>query len=250
MAARGLAGSSTCRTAGAAALDLCDVACGRFDGFWEEGLKAWDVAAGILLARPFPLRMGDAQEVTPVSLWEDTFIQDQPLPDDGPVSVEVGYRIRAGEAQEFLQGIRQLCPVRDLDLHTHDVGVALQVRYGFSVYPIITKAAGARRTALRDARLGRQAGRPGQEIDRTTNGIAAIQRRRTTPNDLYRLYRIEIDEVTVGAGQTANAEIIRDTNAIHLNQHPVAGEAADCEITQPKTAGVLPHRNAGQVADH
>jgi class 3 adenylate cyclase len=33
----------------AAALDLAYVACGRFDGFWEEGLKPWDVAAGWLL---------------------------------------------------------------------------------------------------------------------------------------------------------------------------------------------------------
>ena len=37
------------RRDGAAALDLAYVAAGRFDGFWEEGLKPWDVAAGILL---------------------------------------------------------------------------------------------------------------------------------------------------------------------------------------------------------
>lgn len=37
------------RRDGAAALDLCYVACGRFDGFWEFGLKSWDTAAGILL---------------------------------------------------------------------------------------------------------------------------------------------------------------------------------------------------------
>lgn len=37
------------RRDGAAALDLAYVACGRFDGFWEEGLKPWDVAAGVLL---------------------------------------------------------------------------------------------------------------------------------------------------------------------------------------------------------
>ena len=37
------------RRDGAAALDLAYVACGRFDGFWEEGLKPWDVAAGTLL---------------------------------------------------------------------------------------------------------------------------------------------------------------------------------------------------------
>jgi myo-inositol-1(or 4)-monophosphatase len=37
------------RRDGSAALDLAYVACGRFDGFWEEGLRPWDVAAGILL---------------------------------------------------------------------------------------------------------------------------------------------------------------------------------------------------------
>ena len=36
------------RRDGAAALDLAYVACGRFDGFWEEGLRPWDVAAGVL----------------------------------------------------------------------------------------------------------------------------------------------------------------------------------------------------------
>jgi myo-inositol-1(or 4)-monophosphatase len=39
------------RRAGSAALDLCDVACGRFDAFWEFRLAPWDVAAGILLIR-------------------------------------------------------------------------------------------------------------------------------------------------------------------------------------------------------
>ena len=37
------------RRDGTAALDLAYVACGRFDGFWEEGLRPWDVAAGLLL---------------------------------------------------------------------------------------------------------------------------------------------------------------------------------------------------------
>lgn len=35
------------RRLGSAALDLCYVACGRFDGFWEEHLKPWDTAAGL-----------------------------------------------------------------------------------------------------------------------------------------------------------------------------------------------------------
>jgi myo-inositol-1(or 4)-monophosphatase len=39
------------RRLGSAALDLCFVACGRFEGFWEENLKPWDTAAGTLIAR-------------------------------------------------------------------------------------------------------------------------------------------------------------------------------------------------------
>ena len=39
------------RRAGAAALDLAYVAAGRLDGFWEFGLKPWDMAAGALLIR-------------------------------------------------------------------------------------------------------------------------------------------------------------------------------------------------------
>jgi len=37
------------RRDGSAALDLANVACGRFDGFWEDGLNPWDIAAGVLL---------------------------------------------------------------------------------------------------------------------------------------------------------------------------------------------------------
>ncbi len=59
------------RRMGSAALDLAYVACGRFDGFFEFGLKPWDIAAGALLVReaggaiaqidgaPFDVRVGD-----------------------------------------------------------------------------------------------------------------------------------------------------------------------------------------------
>lgn len=46
-----LAATSGVRRAGSAALDLADVARGRFDGFWELRLAPWDVAAGVLLVR-------------------------------------------------------------------------------------------------------------------------------------------------------------------------------------------------------
>lgn len=43
--------TSGIRRPGSAALDLADVAAGRFDGFWEQQLSAWDIAAGLLLIR-------------------------------------------------------------------------------------------------------------------------------------------------------------------------------------------------------
>ena len=39
------------RRAGSAALDLANVACGRYDGFWEFNLNPWDTAAGVLLVQ-------------------------------------------------------------------------------------------------------------------------------------------------------------------------------------------------------
>ena len=44
-------GAPVCAAPGAAALDLAYVAAGRLDGFWEFGLKPWDMAAGVLLIR-------------------------------------------------------------------------------------------------------------------------------------------------------------------------------------------------------
>jgi len=39
------------RRLGSAAIDLCWVACGRFDGFWEYNLSSWDIAAGYLIVQ-------------------------------------------------------------------------------------------------------------------------------------------------------------------------------------------------------
>ena len=47
------------RRAGAAALDLAHVACGRLDGFWEFGLQPWDIAAGALLVQEAGGLVGD-----------------------------------------------------------------------------------------------------------------------------------------------------------------------------------------------
>lgn len=47
------------RRDGSAAIDLAYVACGRFDGFWEDGLNPWDVAAGALLIQEAGGRVTD-----------------------------------------------------------------------------------------------------------------------------------------------------------------------------------------------
>ena len=39
------------RKFGSASLDLANVACGRFDGFWQRGLSYWDIAAGIIIVK-------------------------------------------------------------------------------------------------------------------------------------------------------------------------------------------------------
>lgn len=48
------------RRPGAAALDLCNVACGRMDAYWEIGVKRWDVAAGALIVQEAGGHVSDA----------------------------------------------------------------------------------------------------------------------------------------------------------------------------------------------
>src|SRR6266516_2426076 len=49
------------RRAGSAALDLCSVAAGRFDGFWEFNLNPWDTAAGVLIVQEAGGKVTDFQ---------------------------------------------------------------------------------------------------------------------------------------------------------------------------------------------
>ncbi|NDC26515.1 MAG: inositol monophosphatase, partial [Actinobacteria bacterium] len=47
------------RRFGAASIDMCYVACGRLDAYFEENLHPWDIAAGALIAREAGCRLGD-----------------------------------------------------------------------------------------------------------------------------------------------------------------------------------------------
>ena len=60
------------RRLGAAAIDLCYTACGRYDAFWEFELNAWDIAAGILIVQEAGGRVtqinGESMEVDSPSI--------------------------------------------------------------------------------------------------------------------------------------------------------------------------------------
>lgn len=73
------------------------------------------MAAGLLLARPFPLRVGADPEVTQGTPWQELFIQAEPRPEAGPIAVEVAYRIRAGSDRAFLDTIGQMKAPRRRD---------------------------------------------------------------------------------------------------------------------------------------
>ena len=79
------------------------------------GLAATAMAAGLLLARPFPLRMGELQDVTQATLSEDLFVAYEPAPEAGPVAVEISYRIRPEDATVFLDALALLRAPRKRD---------------------------------------------------------------------------------------------------------------------------------------
>jgi myo-inositol-1(or 4)-monophosphatase len=61
------------RRDGAAALDLCYVACGRYDGFWEERLQPWDMMAGKLMVHEAGGRVSRF-DGTPIGLDADELL--------------------------------------------------------------------------------------------------------------------------------------------------------------------------------
>jgi len=66
------------------------------------------MAAGLFLAKPFPLRMSGITEVTQVPLSQDLFVAHEPDPEAGPVAVEIGYRLRPDAVPAFLEDVSLL----------------------------------------------------------------------------------------------------------------------------------------------
>jgi myo-inositol-1(or 4)-monophosphatase len=65
---RFLLAAQAVRRCGAAAIDLCYVACGRFEGFWEMKLNPWDTAAGAVVVIEAGGRITDFQGC-PVNIY-------------------------------------------------------------------------------------------------------------------------------------------------------------------------------------
>jgi len=78
-------------------------------------VSAGAMMAGLLLARPFPLRMGAAEDVTPAAPWQELFVAEEPEPEAGPVAVEIAYRIRAEDQAAFLEALTQMRAPRRRD---------------------------------------------------------------------------------------------------------------------------------------
>jgi len=102
------------RRAGSAALDLCNVAAGRFDGFWEFNLNPWDTAAGVLIVEEAggqvtrfdgsPFELNSSETVASNGLLHEALLAEfkdifvgrglEPLPDPRE------YKTRTGTAED------------------------------------------------------------------------------------------------------------------------------------------------------
>jgi myo-inositol-1(or 4)-monophosphatase len=74
------------RRTGAAALDLCYVAAGRFDGFWELKLHPWDTAAGLVIVLEAGGRVTDFKGA-PYSIYEPSIVASNGLVHDQMLEV-------------------------------------------------------------------------------------------------------------------------------------------------------------------
>lgn len=78
------------RRPGAAAIDLAYVACGRLDGYWEEGLSSWDTAAGLLLVEEAGGRISDYRG-NPYGLGDRTIVASNGRLHDEMIDITRGY---------------------------------------------------------------------------------------------------------------------------------------------------------------
>lgn len=79
--------SQDVRRPGAATLDLAYVACGRFDGYWEPKLSAWDVAAGMLLVTEAGGKITDYNGNPVINLWNGEMVASNGIIHDSMIQL-------------------------------------------------------------------------------------------------------------------------------------------------------------------
>jgi MFS family permease len=99
-----------------ASLALGSIVWGAIASYWDTrvALLAAAIAMMVLLFanRRVRVRMGVEAEVTPGAQLPDLHIPTEPQPDDGPVLIQIEYRVDAGNREAFLQAIRRIGPTR------------------------------------------------------------------------------------------------------------------------------------------
>jgi MFS family permease len=78
-------------------------------------IAAAGLAAGVVLARRWPLAAAEGNDMTPAGAWSDPNVDIEPLPDDGPVLITVEYQIDPEEAERFVPAMEELGRIRRRD---------------------------------------------------------------------------------------------------------------------------------------
>jgi hypothetical protein len=89
----------------------------------------------------------------------------------------------------------------------------------------------------------------GLEGNHPAQRVGAVQGAARATHHFHALERVEVDEVAVGVGETADGERFGYRDAIGFHPHAVAAQAADADVAQAEAANVRSHRDARLVAE-
>jgi MFS family permease len=78
-------------------------------------IAAAGLAAGVVLARRWPLPSPEGGDLTPAGAWADPNVDVEPSPDDGPVLITVEYEIETAAAERFVPAMEELGRIRRRD---------------------------------------------------------------------------------------------------------------------------------------
>jgi MFS family permease len=78
-------------------------------------IAAVGLAAGVALARRWPLAASERSDLTPAGAWADPNVGIEPRPEDGPVMITVEYRVDPADAERFVPAMQELSRIRRRD---------------------------------------------------------------------------------------------------------------------------------------